>query len=69
MRDAGLPLGGPAFLLLAGVCAIPLDSCSQETGELVGGELAVAQDLVEQAGADGFARMHRHNGAPAILVT
>jgi hypothetical protein len=36
---------------------------------LVGGELAVSQDSLKQTGADGLARVHRHNRAPAILVS
>jgi hypothetical protein len=37
--------------------------------KLVSGQLAVAKDFVKQAGADGFARVHRYNRAPAIFVT
>jgi hypothetical protein len=36
---------------------------------LVGGQLAISEDLVKQAGADGLARVRGHNRAPAILVT
>jgi hypothetical protein len=31
--------------------------------------LTVSEDSVEQTGADSLARVHRHNCAPAILVT
>jgi hypothetical protein len=36
---------------------------------LVGGQLAISQDFVKQAGADGLARVRRNNRAAAILVT
>jgi hypothetical protein len=36
---------------------------------LVGGQLAVSEDLVQQTGPDDLPRVRRHNRAPAILVT
>jgi len=39
----------------------------QQFAELVGSQLTVSEDSVEQTGADDLARVHRH--APAILVT
>jgi hypothetical protein len=36
---------------------------------LVGGQLAISQDFVKQAGADGLAKVRRNNRAAAILVT
>lgn len=41
----------------------------QQFAELVGGQVTVSEDSMEQTGADGLARVHRHNRAPAILVT
>jgi hypothetical protein len=41
----------------------------QQLAQLVGGQLAVSEDSVKQTWADGLARVHRHNRAPAILVT
>jgi hypothetical protein len=45
------------------------DSFLQQSAELVGGQLTVSEDSVEQAGADGLARVYWHNRAPAIVVT
>ena len=41
----------------------------QQCAELVGGQLTVSEDLVQQTGADGLTRVRRHNRAPAVLVT
>ena len=41
----------------------------QELAKLVGSQLAVSEDFVQQTRADGLAGMHRHNRAAAILVT
>jgi hypothetical protein len=41
----------------------------QQLAELLGGQLAVPENSVEQTGADGLARVHWHNRASAILVT
>jgi len=44
--------------------AIPkICSFLQQFADLVGSQLAVAENSVEQTGADGLARVHRHNGA------
>ncbi len=40
----------------------------QQLAELVGGQLAVPENSVEQTGADGLARVHWHNRASAIFV-
>ena len=41
----------------------------RQLAKLAGGQLAVSEDSVKQTGTDGLARVHRHNRAPAILVT
>jgi hypothetical protein len=41
----------------------------QQFLEFAGAQLTVAKDLVQQAWADGFAGVRRHNRAPAIFVT
>jgi hypothetical protein len=40
----------------------------QKVFELVVGEVAVGEDLAEQAGADGFAAVDGHSGHPAVRV-
>ena len=44
-------------------------SLLQQLPELLDGQSAILEDLVKQAGADGFAKMRWHNRAAATLVT
>src|SRR5215471_2401836 len=48
-----------------GVCR---ESALQELGQLLGGHVAVSEDLVGEAGPNGLTRMHGHNRASPILV-
>jgi len=46
-----------------------INSLLQQLPQFVGGQLAIPEDSVKQTGTDGLTRVHRHNRAPAILVT
>lgn len=66
----GPRIGNNTLMWIAWYWAFPQDlSFLQQLGKLVGGQLAVSEDSVKQTGADGLARVHRHDRAPAILVT
>ncbi len=69
-RAAGVRFGDTPSSWIGGRKGVYLDISSlQQLPELVGGQLAISDDLVKQAGAYGLAGVRRHNRTAAILVT